>query len=156
MTPTITAFERSPDRGQGLARDMRVRWALEEVGQPYASSRGFPDNPGAAAQAGRAGRSERVMMNKFQVKNVNHPGSVKLVDADMYKAMKRAYLAVLPASAPGLTILEIQERLIAHLPQDLYPDSAKAGWWAKTVQLDLEARAIIKRVETSPLRLHRA
>ena len=34
-TPTITAFERSPDRGQGLARDMRVRWALEEVGHPY-------------------------------------------------------------------------------------------------------------------------
>ena len=36
MTITITAFENSPDRGQGLARDMRVRWALEEVGQPYA------------------------------------------------------------------------------------------------------------------------
>ena len=35
MTPTITAFERSPDRGRGLARDTRVRWALEEVGQPY-------------------------------------------------------------------------------------------------------------------------
>jgi glutathione S-transferase len=35
MTPTITAFERSPDRGRGLARDMRVRWALEEVGLPY-------------------------------------------------------------------------------------------------------------------------
>jgi glutathione S-transferase len=35
MTPAITAFERSPDRGRGLARDMRVRWALEEVGQPY-------------------------------------------------------------------------------------------------------------------------
>ena len=35
MTPTITAFARSPDRGKGLARDMRVRWALEEVGQPY-------------------------------------------------------------------------------------------------------------------------
>jgi len=35
MTPIITAFERSPDRGKGLARDMRVRWALEEVGQPY-------------------------------------------------------------------------------------------------------------------------
>ncbi|MBY3036073.1 glutathione S-transferase family protein [Rhizobium laguerreae] len=35
MTITITAFERSPDRGRGLARDMRVRWALEEVGQPY-------------------------------------------------------------------------------------------------------------------------
>ncbi|SEM18316.1 glutathione S-transferase [Pseudoxanthomonas sp. GM95] len=35
MTPTITAFAASPDRGKGLARDMRVRWALEEVGQPY-------------------------------------------------------------------------------------------------------------------------
>jgi glutathione S-transferase len=35
MKPTITAFERSPDRGRGLARDMRVRWALEEAGQPY-------------------------------------------------------------------------------------------------------------------------
>jgi glutathione S-transferase len=35
MTPTITAFEQSPDEGQGLARDMRVRWALEEAGQPY-------------------------------------------------------------------------------------------------------------------------
>ena len=35
MTIVITAFERSPDGGQGLARDTRVRWALEEVGQPY-------------------------------------------------------------------------------------------------------------------------
>ncbi|HVX04089.1 MAG TPA: glutathione S-transferase family protein [Rhodanobacteraceae bacterium] len=35
MIPTITAFEQSPDRGKGLSRDMRVRWALEEVGQPY-------------------------------------------------------------------------------------------------------------------------
>ena len=35
MTITITAFAQSPDRGRGLARDMRVRWALEEVGQPY-------------------------------------------------------------------------------------------------------------------------
>ena len=35
MTPTITAFAASPDRGRGLARDTRVRWALEEAGQPY-------------------------------------------------------------------------------------------------------------------------
>jgi glutathione S-transferase len=35
MAIAITAFERSPDRGKGLARDTRVRWALEEVGQPY-------------------------------------------------------------------------------------------------------------------------
>src|SRR3979411_681320 len=35
MIPIITAFERSPDRGRGLARDLRARWALEEVGQTY-------------------------------------------------------------------------------------------------------------------------
>lgn len=35
MIPTITAFEQSPDRGRGLSRDVRVRWALEEAGQPY-------------------------------------------------------------------------------------------------------------------------
>lgn len=35
MTATLTAFKASPDRGRGLARDMRVRWAFEEVGQPY-------------------------------------------------------------------------------------------------------------------------
>ena len=35
MTITITAFDRSPDGGKGLARDTRVRWALEETGQPY-------------------------------------------------------------------------------------------------------------------------
>ena len=35
MSPTITAFKASPDRGRGLARDTRVRWAFEEVGQPY-------------------------------------------------------------------------------------------------------------------------
>lgn len=35
MTVTVTGFSNSPDRGQGLARDMRIRWALEEVGQPY-------------------------------------------------------------------------------------------------------------------------
>ena len=35
MPPILTAFAASPDRGRGLARDMRIRWALEEVGQPY-------------------------------------------------------------------------------------------------------------------------
>ncbi len=47
MSVVITAFERSPDGGKGLARDMRVRWALEEVGQPYevrlVSFRGLKD-----------------------------------------------------------------------------------------------------------------
>src|SRR3546814_1128869 len=49
MRPTITAFESSPNRGRGLARDMRVRWAFEEVGQPY-----------DVHQIGRASCRERV------------------------------------------------------------------------------------------------
>ena len=47
MTITITAFERSPDGGKGLARDTRVRWALEEVGQPRGSSRFVQGDEGA-------------------------------------------------------------------------------------------------------------
>lgn len=44
MTPIITVFDRSPDGGKGLARDTRVRWALEEVGQAYSvRSVSFPE-----------------------------------------------------------------------------------------------------------------
>jgi hypothetical protein len=73
----------------------------------------------------------------------------------MYAAMKQAYLKVLPAKAPGLTIAEIQQRVLAHLPEKLYPGGAKAGWWSKAVQLDLEAKGIIARTKTTPLRLHK-
>lgn len=91
----------------------------------------------------------------IEVENVNHPGQVKIIDADMYEAMKRAYLKILPKTLPGLTLAEIQERLIAHLPEKLFPDGAKAGWWAKTVQLDLEAKGVVVREKAKPLRLHK-
>ena len=55
MTITITAFERSPDGGKGLARDTRVRWALEEVGQPYevrlVSFRAMKEYPASGASS---------------------------------------------------------------------------------------------------------
>jgi uncharacterized protein DUF6958 len=92
---------------------------------------------------------------KINVENVNHPGQVKLVDTQMYAAMKRAFLKVLPASSPGLTPEEVRQRLLAHLPSQLFPHGAKAGWWAKTVQLDLEAKGIIARAKTKPLRLYK-
>ena len=50
---------------------------------------------------------------------------------------------------------EIPERLIVHLPEKLFPQGAKAGWWAKTVQLDLEAKGIVVREKTQPLRLRK-
>jgi hypothetical protein len=89
------------------------------------------------------------------IENVNHPGKVRHLDAALYEAMKKAYLEVLPAAAPGLTLEEVRERLAAHLPEAQFPNGEKAGWWAKTVQLDLEAKGVIAREKTRPLRLHR-
>jgi hypothetical protein len=91
-----------------------------------------------------------------EVENVNHPGRVKHLQADMYEAMKRAFLRILPKTSPGLTVEEIQEQVVAHLPEKLFPAGFKAGWWAKTVQLDLEAKGIIARERTRPLRLHKS
>ena len=92
---------------------------------------------------------------KVEVENVNHPGQVRRVDAAMYEAMKRAFLQVLPDRSPGLTAAEVSERVVAHLPAALFPGGEKAGWWAKTVQLDLEAKGVVAREKTTPLRLHR-
>jgi hypothetical protein len=93
-------------------------------------------------------------MTKIAIKNVLRPGSTYTVDAVKYEAMKRAYLAVLPQSPPGLTAAEIGERLLPRLPQEQFPGGAKAGWWAKAVQLDLEAQGVVKRTDTRPLRLY--
>lgn len=93
---------------------------------------------------------------KIDVENVNAAGSVKSVDVEMYTAMKQAFLETLPKGSPGPTLAEIRERLPAHLPDHLFPGGAKAGWWAKTVQFDLEAKGIIVREKTTPLRLHRS
>jgi len=73
----------------------------------------------------------------------------------MYEAMKAAFLLLLPRTPPGLTLAEVRERLPAHLSNDLFPGGAKVGWWAKTVQLDLEAKGIIVREKVTPLRLHK-
>jgi hypothetical protein len=90
----------------------------------------------------------------IEIENVVSPGRVYRVDRAKYEAMRSAYLKAAPGSAPGLTIAEIQKRLLPHLPDELFPGGAKAGWWAKAVQLDLEAKGIIAR-GGSPLRLWR-
>jgi hypothetical protein len=70
--------------------------------------------------------------------------------------MKRALMKILPKTSPGLTLAEIRERLLAHRSEELFPDGAKAGWRAKTVQLDLEAKGMVAREKTKPLRLRKA
>ena len=93
---------------------------------------------------------------RIALENVNHPGDIREVDAEMYHAMKRAFLKILPKTSPGLTPAEIQQRLLAHLPADLFPGGAKAGWWTKAVQLDLEAKGLITREKTKPLHLRKS
>ena len=91
---------------------------------------------------------------KIVVENVNKPGRTVSVDADKYLAMKAAMLAVLPASAPGLTLAELRGRVAPHLPESLFPAGAKAGWWMMGVQLDLLAKRVIARDGVKPIRLH--
>ena len=90
------------------------------------------------------------------VENVNHPGKTHSLDAAHYQAMRRALLKVLPAKTPGLTLAEVSAAVLAHLPDELFPGGATAGWWLKAVQLDLEAKGTITRERTTPLRLHRS
>jgi hypothetical protein len=92
--------------------------------------------------------------DKITVENVNVPGKTSRVNAAKYFAMKQAMLHVLPKREPGLTQSEIREAVITHLPDDLYPAGATTGWWAKTVQLDLEAKGKVVREATKPLRWH--
>ena len=96
------------------------------------------------------------MDEKITVKNVNVPGYSNQVSKVMYDAMLQALWKVIPSTAPGLTQTEIRKAVVAFLPQDLYPGGAKAGWWAKAVQLDQEAKGSLIREATTPLRWHRA
>jgi hypothetical protein len=91
-------------------------------------------------------------LSRIEIENVLSPGHVTRVDAAKYHGMKQAMMTVLPAESPGLTAAELRVAILPHLPQDLFPGGAKAGWWKKAVQLDLEAKGIIVREATKPLR----
>ncbi|MCT7374951.1 DUF6958 family protein [Chelativorans salis] len=93
---------------------------------------------------------------KIEVENFTSPGRVTRVDKAKYEAMKKALLKVLPKAAPGLTVAEAKEKLLQFLDQELFPGGEKAGWWLKAVQLDLEAKGIVKRGNSKPLRLHQS
>lgn len=91
----------------------------------------------------------------IEVENVVSPGHVYRVDAAKYGAMREAMMAVLPSSAPGMTVADIKTSVVPRLPEALYPGGAKAGWWIKCVQLDLEAKGVLRRSE-KPVRLYKA
>lgn len=93
---------------------------------------------------------------KIEIRNIVSPNHVVRVDKAKYTEMRDALLKVLPAASPGLTVAETKAELLPILSEELFPGGAKAGWWLKAAQLDLEAQGIIQREATKPLRLHRA
>jgi hypothetical protein len=94
--------------------------------------------------------------DRIEIENFTSPGHVQRVDRAKYEAMREALLQVLPVGAPGLTVAEAKERLLPLLPDALFPGGDKAGWWLKAAQLDLEAKGVVRREATKPLRLHRS
>ncbi len=94
-------------------------------------------------------------VERVEMHNIMSPGHVVRVDKAKYDAMKDAVLAVVPRAEPGLTVAEVKAGVLPLLPEALFPGGAKAGWWLKGVQLDLEAKGVIARANVKPLRLHR-
>jgi hypothetical protein len=93
---------------------------------------------------------------KIEIENVVSPGHRMRVDRRKYEAMRDALLDVLPQSEPGLTPADARVGVLPRLPEDLFPGGDKAGWWLKAAQLDLEAKGLIKRAPTKPVRLFKA
>ena len=95
------------------------------------------------------------MDDKIEIENVGQPGKTYRVDATKFGAMREAVLKVLPDKAPGMAVADLVAAVKPHLPQDLFPNGEKAGWWVKAVQLDLEAKQVIARTP-SPVRLYKS
>ena len=96
------------------------------------------------------------MSEKIEVENFTSPGRVQRVDRAKYTAVRDVVMKHMPAREPGATPAELIAEIKPRLPQDLFPGGDKAGWWFKCVQLDLEAKGIIKRAPKAPVRLFKA
>lgn len=91
------------------------------------------------------------------VQNIVSPGHTYTVDARKYGVMVSALLKVLPNAAPGLTQAQMKSAVLTLLSEEHFPGGAKAGWWLKCVQLDLEAKRVLLRDESAkPLRWYLA
>ena len=105
---------------------------------------------------GARGSQVRSSGATVEIRNANQPGWSGKVDAAKYAAMRDALMAILPRTKPGLTQAEMRNKVVFHLPSHVFPGAAKAEWWAKCVQLDLEAKGVIEREKDArPLRWHR-
>jgi hypothetical protein len=91
--------------------------------------------------------------DRVLIENFTSPGHKQHVDRAKYMAMRDALMQVLPAEPPGLSVADAKAALLPHLSQVYFPSGEKAGWWLKAVQLDLEAKHVIRRSDKPPVRL---
>ncbi len=94
--------------------------------------------------------------DRIEIQNFISPGHVQRVDRVKYTAMREALMSVLPTGAPGLSVADAKRALLPRLPEASFPEGAKAGWWLKAVQLDLEAKGVVTREPTRPVRLFKS
>jgi hypothetical protein len=95
------------------------------------------------------GRKEQI-----EVFNINTPGRSSFVHKDKYDEVKRVMKTYMPTRSPGVTQDEMASLVIERVSEAVFDDKSKAGWWMKTVQLDLEARQVVVREKTKPARWH--
>jgi len=95
------------------------------------------------------------MSEKIEVENFTSPNHKTRVDKVKYMAVREAVMKHIPTTEPGATPADLIAAIKPDLPQDLFPGGEKAGWWFKCVQLDLEAKGVLKRAPKSPVRLHK-
>ena len=88
--------------------------------------------------------------------NVNTGRPSTHVTPQKYYPVREAILKTLPDDEKGMACEELTKAIAPHLSRDLFPHMGSVRWYAKTVQLDLEARGLIERIPKSkPLRLRR-
>lgn len=100
-------------------------------------------------------RAPKTTGPKIAVRTPNVPDYTGQVDAGKYAAMKTVLLRVMPARSPGITQAEMMAALKKAAPKATFPGTTYM-WWGKCVQLDLEARGLLVREASKPLRWHRA
>jgi hypothetical protein len=91
--------------------------------------------------------------DRIAIESATSPHRTQRIDRRKYEAMRDALIASLPARSPGITVAEAKAALLPRLPDALFPGGARAGWWLKAVQLDLEAKGVIAREAGKPVRL---
>ncbi len=96
------------------------------------------------------------MTDKIEAQNVGQPGKTYRVDAAKYAEMRAAVEKVLPTEPPGLTPSQLTLAVKPHLSDAHFPGGDTAGWWVKCVQLDLEAKGLVKRAPKPSVRLWQA